>query len=135
LEVTLDLPTALRLGRMEEVYSRFGDQVEFFLIYVREAHPSDGWQVDSNVEDDIIFKQHQTFEDRQQVATTCTLGLNITIPTLIEEMDNVIDEAYGAAPVRLYVIGTDGKVAYHGGAGPHFMDVDEWEEAIASTIN
>ena len=46
----------------------------------------------------------------------------------------MIDEAYGAAPVRLYVIGADGKVAYHGGAGSHLMDVDEWEEAIACTI-
>jgi len=119
---------------MEEVYSRFGDQVEFFLIYVREAHPSDGWQVDSNLENNVIFRQHQTFEEREQVANTCTLNLNITIPTLIEEMDNVIDEAYGAAPVRLYVVGADGKVAYHGGAGPHFMDVDEWEEAIESTV-
>ena len=119
---------------MEEVYSRFGDQVEFFLIYVREAHPSDGWQVDSNLENNVIFRQHQSFEEREQVANTCTLNLNITIPTLIEEMDNVIDEAYGAAPVRLYVVGADGKVAYHGGAGPHFMDVDEWEEAIESTV-
>lgn len=57
------------------------------------------------------------------------------IPTLIEEMDNVIDEAYGAAPTRLYVVGADGKVAYHGGAGPHFLDVDEWEEAIEATVD
>ena len=119
---------------MEEVYSRFGDQVEFFLVYVREAHPTDGWQVDSNVENNILFKQHQTFDDRDQVATACTLGLNIKIPTLIEEMDNVIDEAYGAAPTRLYVVGADGKVTYHGGAGPHFLDVGEWEEAIEATV-
>ena len=119
---------------MEEVYSRFGDQVEFFLVYVREAHPSDGWQVDSNLENNIIFRQHQSFEEREQVATTCSLDLPMTIPFLIEEMDNVIDEAYGAAPGRLYVVGADGKVAYHGGAGPHFLDVDEWEEAIASTV-
>lgn len=105
------------------------------MIYVREAHSSDGWQVDSNVENNIIFRQHQSFEEREQVANTCTLSLKMNIPTLIEEMDNVVDEAYGAAPVRLYVVGADGTVAYHGGAGPHFLDVDEWEEAIASTIN
>ena len=45
-------------------------------------------------------------------------------------MDNSIDEAYGAAPERLYVVGVDGKVAYHGGAGPHFFNLDEWEQAI-----
>ena len=52
------------------------------------------------------------------------------MPTLVEEMDNAIDEAYGAAPERLYLIGKDGKVVYQGGAGPHFFDLDELEEAI-----
>ncbi len=119
---------------MEEVYSRYGKQVEFFLVYVREAHPSDGWQVDSNLENNIIFRQHQSFEEREQVANTCSLDLNMTIPILIEGMDNTIDEAYGAAPERLYVVGVDGTVAYQGGAVPHFFDVDEWEEAIASSL-
>jgi hypothetical protein len=45
-------------------------------------------------------------------------------------MDNAIGEAYGAAPERLYVIDTDGRVANLGGAGPHFFDLDEWEQAI-----
>jgi len=128
-------PYRAQVGRMEEIYNRFGDQVEFFLVYVREAHPTDGWQVDSNLEDSVLFRQHQSFEERDQVANTCTLEMKMSIPTLIEEMDNVIDEAYGAAPVRLYVVGADGKVSYHGGAGPHFMDVDEWEQAIESTVN
>ena len=119
---------------MDEIYSRYGDRVEFFLVYVREAHPSDGWQVDSNVENEIIFRQHQSFEEREQVANTCSLDMHMNMPILIEEMDNAIDEAYGAAPERLYVVGVDGTVAYQGGAGPHFFDVDEWEEAIASTV-
>ena len=119
---------------MDEIYNRYRDQVEFFLVYVREAHPSDGWQVDSNLDNNIIFRQHQSLEEREQVANTCSLDLNMTIPILIEGMDNAIDEAYGAAPERLYVVGVDGTVAYHGGAGPHFFDVDEWEEAIASSV-
>ena len=45
-------------------------------------------------------------------------------------MDNAIDEAYGAAPERLYLVGKDGKVVYHGGAGPHFFDIEELDEAI-----
>lgn len=35
-------PYRAQVGRMEEIYNRFGDQVEFFLVYVREAHPTDG---------------------------------------------------------------------------------------------
>ncbi|HAI09791.1 MAG TPA: hypothetical protein DCM17_10730, partial [Dehalococcoidia bacterium] len=34
---------------MEQIRSRFDDQVEFFVVYVQEAHPTDGRQSDSNV--------------------------------------------------------------------------------------
>jgi len=108
--------------------------VEFFVVYVQEAHPIDGWQTDSNVKAGILYRQHQSFNERDEVAATCTLDLHIEVPVLVEEMDNNVDEAYGAAPERLYLIDADGKVAYHGGAGPHFFDLDEWEEALKACV-
>jgi hypothetical protein len=36
---------------MEEIYERFRDRVEFFVVYVQEAHPTDGWQTESNIEE------------------------------------------------------------------------------------
>ena len=115
---------------MELLYSRYQDRVEFFVVYIQEAHPTDGWQVDSNISDDVLFRQHQSFDEREEAAQSCSIGLKISIPTLVEEMDNAIDEAYGAAPERLYLIGKDGKVLYHVGAGPHFFDLDELDEAL-----
>jgi len=119
---------------MNQIYRRFNRRVEFFVVYVQEAHPIDGRQTDSNVELGILFRQHQSFEERDQVAATCTLDLHIEVPVLVEEMDNNVDEAYGGAPERLYLIDADGKVAYHGGAGPHFFDLDEWEEALEACV-
>ena len=119
---------------MEAIYQRFRHQVAFFVVYVQEAHPTDGWQVDSNVQEGILYRQHQSFDEREAVAQTCSLDLHIPLPMLVEEIDNVIDEAYGAAPERLYVIGADGRVAYQGGAGPHFFDLDEWEQAIETCV-
>ncbi len=95
-------------------------------MYVQEAHPTDGWQVDSNVAEGILYQQHQSYDERVSVAATCQLDLNISVPVLVEQMDNAIDEAYGAAPERLYLIGRDGRVAYHGAARPHFFDLDAW---------
>ena len=115
---------------MERLYDRFQDRIEFFVVYVQEAHPTDGWQVDSNIQNRILYRQHQSFDEREEAAQSCTIGMHISIPILAEEMDNSIDEAYGAAPERLYLIGKDGKVVYHGGAGPHFFDLDELDEAI-----
>jgi Iodothyronine deiodinase len=119
---------------MEAIYQRFRDQVAFFVVYVQEAHPTDGWQVDSNVQEGVLYRQHQTFDEREAVAHACSLDLHMPLPILIEEMDNGIDEAYGAAPERLYVIDADGRVAYQGGAGPHFFDLDEWEQAIEACV-
>ena len=119
---------------MTQIYRRFRDRVEFFVVYVQEAHPTDGWQTDSNIADGILFRQHQSYAEREAVAQSCSLDLHIGLPIIIEEMDNAIDEAYGAAPERLYLVGVDGKVAYQGGAGPHFFNLDEWERAIEAYV-
>ena len=115
---------------MEQLYSQYKDRVAFFVVYVQEAHPTDGWQVESNVDENILFRQHQSYGEREEAAQSCAIGLHISVPTLVEEIDNAIDEAYGAAPERLYLIGKDGRVAYHGGAGPHFFDLDELDDAL-----
>ena len=115
---------------MTQIYQQYKEQVEFFVVYVQEAHPTDGWQTDSNIQEGVLFRQHQSYEEREGVAQSCSIDLHIGLPILIEEMDNAIDEAYGAAPERLYLVGKDGRVVYHGGAGPHFFDLDEWKQAI-----
>ena len=119
---------------MNGIFRRYRDRVEFFVVYVQEAHPTDGWQTDSNIEEGVLFRRHRSYQEREDVAQSCSIDLNIGLPVLIEEMDNAIDEAYGAAPERLYLIAADGRVAYHGGAGPHFFDLDEWEAAIEACV-
>jgi hypothetical protein len=108
--------------------------VAFFVVSVQEAHPTDGWQVERNVAEGVLFPQHRSSTEREAVATTCRLALHLSIPVLVEEMNNAIDAAYGAAPERLYLIGVDGRVAYHGGARPHFFDLEAWEQAIAASV-
>ena len=115
---------------MTQIYRQYNDSVEFFVVYVQEAHPTDGWQTDSNVEQSVLFRQHRSYDERESVAQSCSIDLHIGLPIIIEEMNNAVDEAYGAAPERLYLVDVDGKVAYHGGAGPHFFNLDEWEQAI-----
>ena len=115
---------------MTQIYQRFNGDIEFFVVYVQEAHPTDGWQTENNIQEGVLYRQHQSYDERESVARSCSIGLHIDLPVIIEEMDNAMDEAYGAAPERLYLVDVDGKVAYHGGAGPHFFDLDEWEQAI-----
>lgn len=57
--------------------------------------------------------------------------MKITMPTLVDGMDNAAGNAYAAAPVRMYVIGTDGKIAYMGGRGPWGFSPAEMEKFLA----
>jgi len=77
-------PFRAQVEHMERLYNHYQDRMEFFVVYVQEAHPTDGWQVDSNVEDSVLYRQHQSIDEREEAAQSCTIGLHISIPTLVE---------------------------------------------------
>ena len=92
------------------------------MVYIKEAHPSDGWQMESNVEHGVVYAQPQSFAAREEVATACAVGLHLSIPTLLDGMDNAAEHVYNGWPERLYVLSADGHVAYQGGKGPYGFD-------------
>jgi hypothetical protein len=95
------------------------------VVYIREAHPTDGWQLASNLAEGVIYRQAQSTDERAQVAEACAVRLKFTIPTLIDGIDNAVDLAFNAWPERLYVLDTQGIVIYQGGKGPYGFDPDE----------
>ena len=108
----------------------YRDRVDFYCIYIEEAHPEDGWQVSPNHDDNVVFNQPTTAEERAEVAEVCMLKLALEMPTLLDDMDNTTEEAYAALPERLYVVSTDGRVTFRGKPGPFGFDVEAWENAI-----
>ncbi len=83
-----------------------------------------------NVDEDVVYDQPTTFDEREEVAQACAVGLDLKIPTLIDDMDNTTDLAYSALPDRLYLIGKDGRIAYNGAQGPMGFRPDDLEAAI-----
>ena len=69
--------------------------------------------------------------ERASVAQACMLRLELAMPTLLDDMENSTDLAYAALPERLYVVRTDGTVAYKSGPGPFGFDIDGWEKVIS----
>ena len=116
--------------RLQEIYRRYQDRVEFFNVYIKEAHPSDDGITKRNELDGVIIAQPTTVAEREQVAEACMLHLDLSIPTLIDIMDDVTEQAYAALPDRLYLIGTDGRVAYKSEPGPRGFEPEEFEQAI-----
>jgi hypothetical protein len=123
-------PFRAQAGHLATLHRRFGDRVEFFVVYIREAHPTDEWQVESNESEGILFAQPTTLDARSDIAQVCSLKLDLPIPTLIDDMENSTDRKYYALPDRLYLIGRDGRVAYRGGPGPFGFVASELERAI-----
>jgi len=103
-------------------------------VYIKEAHPEDGWQVPMNVTDEVEFHQPTNIEERAEVAESCVLRLDLKMPTLLDAMDDAIDRAYAALPERLYVVDQQGKVVFQCGPGPFGFDVDGWEQAIQTQL-
>jgi hypothetical protein len=112
------------------LYQRFGEQVAFFVIYIREAHPTDEWLVESNERDHVLYTQPATLTERTAVASACALRLDLTIPILVDDPENSTDQKYYALPDRLYLIGRDGRVVYRGRPGPFGFIAAELEASI-----
>ncbi len=110
--------------RLNEAYDKYKDGMQFYCVYIHEAHPSDGWQVKVNLTDDVIYDQPSTMEERADVAEACQLDLRLKMPILLGDMKNEAALAYAAHPVRLFVIDENGILAHRSGMGPRDLDVE-----------
>lgn len=80
---------------------------------MREAHPKDSnWGLGHDILDPVSHAQ------RMRVAARCTSELKLSIPCVVDDMNDTISQLYNAWPERLYVIGKDKRILYKGGIGP-----------------
>ncbi len=119
---------------VEEIHRRFKDDAVFLGVYVREAHPTDGWKMESNAKVGVTVAQPKTFAERTEVAQQCHRLLKPSIPLLVDEIDDSTGNAYSGMPARLYVIDTAGKVAFKSGRGPFGFKTGEMEQALMMTL-
>ena len=122
------------MGALERLYEQYGKQVAFFVVYVREAHPTDGWQMSANEREGVLYRQPTSFEERLGIAEERCSKLEISIPTLIDGIDDAVGKAYTAWPDRLYLVGRDGRIAYKGGPGPFGFKPKDLEQAIRKEL-
>ena len=77
----------------------------------------------------------QSLQERRQVAQRCSDTLAYNIPTLVDGMDDAVNQAYAAWPTRLYLVNLDGKVEYASGLGPWGFKPDELEKALIQYLD
>jgi Iodothyronine deiodinase len=120
--------------RLNEIYEKYRRQVRFYVVYIREAHPDDGWRVPENLLQDIRVREPRSAAERKAVATLCQVNLDLEMPMLVDAIDNPVEESYIALPMRLYLIGRDGRIVYTGDRGPFGFNPDTWEETIKEEV-
>ena len=113
---------------------RYAGRVAFFVVYIKEAHPEDGWLLASNREQEIAIADPASHADRLEVAEACAVRLRIQMPVLIDGIDNETARQYGGWPDRLYLIGRDGRIAFQGDEGPSGFRPEELRRAIAKEL-
>ena len=104
------------------MYEKYGDKVRFVMVYVREAHPAAGDQTAENagvkVIEGVVYHQPKTFAERRKLAETACTFWDVKFPVLVDTIEPNTSSAYNAHPNRIYLIDTDGKIAYRGVRGP-----------------
>jgi hypothetical protein len=114
---------------VQQIFERYASKAQFLAIYVREAHPTDEWQMTSNETEGVCYAQPLTLDDRRTIARDFATKHGWKFPLAIDRMDNAAEELYAAWPERFYVIDEHGVIAYKGKTGPfgyHPEEVEAW---------
>lgn len=122
------------MGELSRLYEAYGDRIAFFVVYIREAHPEDGWVLASNREAGVAISDPQSTGERQSVAQTCATLHSLAMPVLVDGVGDEVTRLYGGWPERLYLIGWDGRISYQGATGPFGFHPEELEAAIEQEL-
>lgn len=101
------------------------------MVYITEAHPSDVWQMESNIKDKVIFATPRDEQERAMIAGACVRKLGIKFPAVLDEFGNSTEKAYTGWPDRIYLVEQNGRVAYKSKPGPFGFKAAELSAALA----
>ncbi|XP_028392231.1 type II iodothyronine deiodinase-like [Dendronephthya gigantea] len=116
-----------RFTELQALAEEFHQVAEFSVIYIDEAHPSDGWAF----KDEVEISKHQSLEDRLNAAQQFSSAYckHSPIRMFADSMKNEASTMYGVGAIRLYVLYNE-TVLYEGGVGPTYYNVEEVKQAI-----
>lgn len=89
--------------------------MQFILVYIREAHPADGWAKQGWSEG---VADPKTLAKRRETAVMACAKLDFSFPAIVDKLDDQVAIRWGANPERLFLISASGRVLYTGDQGP-----------------
>jgi len=99
------------------MYEKYKDIAEFRIVYIREAHAADSdWPMKLAKEKNIT--EHKDYGQRCATADMMLKEKNVTIPCVIDNMDNSVNDAYLGHPNRVFLVRKDGNLGVAAKRGP-----------------
>ena len=116
------------------MYGEYHDRVAFLFVYIHEAHAADEWQMPANVKEGVVFEQPRTLSSRQSVAGRCCSQMKLSMPCVVDELDNKVDNLYVGWPERMFVVDAAGGIAYAGKQGPWGFKPNQVEQWLRDNV-
>lgn len=85
---------------MESLANEYTGEVDFYVLYVREAHPGEH------------IPAHRSFSEKLKNANDLKREEKVGRTILVDDIEGTMNRDYGARPNSVYIIGTDGVVSY-----------------------
>ena len=108
--------------------------MEFLVVYIVEAHPTDIWQSESNIRDSVLFATPKNEDDRAYVAGACVRKLGIKMPAVLDEFSDSTERVYTGWPDRIYLVDARGRIAYKSAPGPFGFHAEALGAALARVV-
>ena len=117
------------------MHRQYGDRARFLTVYIKEAHPEDEWQMDSNETENVCYPQPTTLGQRVGIANDFVKRFSYDVPIAVDDIDNRANALYAGWPERFYVIDERGTVVYKGEPGPFGFKPEEVEAWLAKRFS
>jgi len=85
---------------LPEFVERYASFADFLAVYIIEAHARDQWPAGKI----STCTQPTTNQERLELANTLVESKQVTIPLLVDPIENGFEEAFAAWPIRFYIL-------------------------------
>lgn len=100
-----------RLPKLEQLKNKYRSRANVIVVYTKEAHPSDGWQVERNRDDKVDIASPTTMKDRIALATKLRDLSKTTVDITVDDIADPTLKAFGDRPQGAVVLSPTGLIA------------------------
>jgi peroxiredoxin len=108
-----------KVETMDALANKYADEVDFYVIYTREAHPGQD------------YPAHRNLDEKLSNAVDACEYESIDRTILVDEINGAMHTRYVSLPNAAYVIGIDGIVAHQA----DWLDPETIDDVLESVLN